>query len=87
MERRHVTIDVFTDRTFGGNPVAVVLDAAGLATTQMQAIAVEFTTRRQHSFYRRTTPTIRLGCASSRQAARYPLPGTPISGPPSPLGH
>ena len=42
MERRHVTIDVFTDRTFGGNPVAVVLDAAGLATTQMQAIAVEF---------------------------------------------
>src|SRR5215813_7805129 len=42
MERRYVTIDVFTDRMFGGNPVAVVLDAAGLATTQMQAIAVEF---------------------------------------------
>jgi predicted PhzF superfamily epimerase YddE/YHI9 len=28
MERRCVTIDVFTDRMFGGNPVAVVLDAA-----------------------------------------------------------
>jgi hypothetical protein len=25
MECRYVTIDVFTDRTFGGNPVAVVL--------------------------------------------------------------
>ena len=27
---------------FGGNPVAVVLDAAGLSTAQMQAIALEF---------------------------------------------
>jgi trans-2,3-dihydro-3-hydroxyanthranilate isomerase len=42
MERRYVTIDVFTDRMFGGNPVAVVLDAAGLSTSQMQAIAIEF---------------------------------------------
>ena len=42
MERRYVTIDVFTDRMFGGNPVAVVLDADGLSTDQMQAVAVEF---------------------------------------------
>jgi trans-2,3-dihydro-3-hydroxyanthranilate isomerase len=27
---------------FGGNPVAVILDAEGLSTTQMQAIALEF---------------------------------------------
>jgi len=27
---------------FGGNPLAVVLDAAGLSTAQMQAIALEF---------------------------------------------
>jgi trans-2,3-dihydro-3-hydroxyanthranilate isomerase len=42
LKRRYVTIDVFTDRMFGGNPLAVVLDAAGLSTSQMQAIAIEF---------------------------------------------
>ncbi|GLS36328.1 hypothetical protein GCM10010869_19170 [Mesorhizobium tianshanense] len=40
--RRYVTADVFTDRPFQGNPVAVVLDAEGLSTEQMQAIAREF---------------------------------------------
>ncbi len=42
MQRRYVTVDVFTDRVFGGNPLAVVLDAQGLKTPQMQAIAAEF---------------------------------------------
>jgi len=42
MQRRYVTVDVFTDRAFGGNPLAVVLDAGGLSTEQMQAIAREF---------------------------------------------
>src|SRR4030081_3462922 len=42
MERRYITVDVFTDRAFGGNPLAVVLDAGGLSTAQMQAIASEF---------------------------------------------
>lgn len=40
--RRYVTVDVFTDRIFGGNPLAVVLDAAGLSAQTMQAIALEF---------------------------------------------
>ena len=39
MQRRYITVDVFTDRAFGGNPLAVVLDAGGLSTAQMQAIA------------------------------------------------
>jgi trans-2,3-dihydro-3-hydroxyanthranilate isomerase len=42
MQRRYITVDVFTDRAFGGNPLAVVLDAKGLSTAQMQAIATEF---------------------------------------------
>jgi len=42
MQRRYITVDVFTDRAFGGNPLAVVLDAGGLTTAQMQAIATEF---------------------------------------------
>ena len=42
MQRRYETVDVFTDRLFGGNPLAVVLDAQALSTAQMQAIAREF---------------------------------------------
>jgi predicted PhzF superfamily epimerase YddE/YHI9 len=42
VNRCYVTADVFTDRIFGGNPLAVVLDAEGLSTAQMQAIATEF---------------------------------------------
>jgi trans-2,3-dihydro-3-hydroxyanthranilate isomerase len=36
------TLDVFTTRKFGGNPLAVVLDADDLSTEQMQTIAREF---------------------------------------------
>jgi len=42
MKRRYVVADVFTDKPFLGNPVAVVLDAEDLSTEQMQRIAVEF---------------------------------------------
>lgn len=42
MSRRYLTVDVFTDRRFGGNPLGVVFDADGLDTDQMQAIAREF---------------------------------------------
>jgi len=34
-------VDVFTERAFAGNPLAVVLHADGLSSTQMQAIARE----------------------------------------------
>lgn len=36
------TVDVFTNQRFGGNPLAVVMDAEGLDQTTMQAIAAEF---------------------------------------------
>src|SRR5262249_35652012 len=42
MRRRFVTLDVFTSRRFTGNPLAVVLEAEGLDTAAMQAIAREF---------------------------------------------
>ena len=42
MQHEFVTIDVFSDRRFGGNPLAVVLNGAGLTLSQMQAIASEF---------------------------------------------
>ena len=42
MRYRYVTADVFTTQPYSGNPLAVVLDAQGLETAQMQRIAREF---------------------------------------------
>jgi trans-2,3-dihydro-3-hydroxyanthranilate isomerase len=42
MRYRYFTCDVFTARRFGGNPLAVLPDAAGLSAEQMQRIAREF---------------------------------------------
>jgi trans-2,3-dihydro-3-hydroxyanthranilate isomerase len=42
MKLNFVTVDVFTDRQFGGNPLAVVPDGRALTSGQMQAIAAEF---------------------------------------------
>lgn len=39
---RFETVDVFTDRRFGGNPLAVFPDAHGLTDAEMQAVASEF---------------------------------------------
>jgi trans-2,3-dihydro-3-hydroxyanthranilate isomerase len=39
---RFVTVDVFTDRRFGGNQLAVFPDARGLADAEMQSLAAEF---------------------------------------------
>src|SRR2546421_6336547 len=42
MTRYHYNlVDVFTDRAFGGNPLAVFTDARGLPPETMQAIAKE----------------------------------------------
>lgn len=42
MRYRFITADVFTDRLFGGNPLAVFPDATGLDTPVMQKVAREF---------------------------------------------
>ncbi|WP_137178051.1 PhzF family phenazine biosynthesis protein [Roseomonas sp. AR75] len=39
---RFVTLDVFTDTRFGGNPLAVFPDARGMSDAEMQALAAEF---------------------------------------------
>jgi trans-2,3-dihydro-3-hydroxyanthranilate isomerase len=38
----YCTTDVFTDHVFGGNPLAVLLDARGIDDSAMQSIAREF---------------------------------------------
>ena len=42
MHYHYLTCDVFTDRRFGGNQLAVLTDARGLSPEQMLAIAREF---------------------------------------------
>ena len=42
MKLHYHTVDVFTRTRFGGNPLAVVLDADGLTGEEMQMIAREF---------------------------------------------
>jgi trans-2,3-dihydro-3-hydroxyanthranilate isomerase len=42
VEYEYQTVDVFTARRFGGNPLAVILDARNLTDAQMQQIAAEF---------------------------------------------
>jgi trans-2,3-dihydro-3-hydroxyanthranilate isomerase len=42
MQLNFVTVDVFTGTQFAGNPLAVILNAEGLSTAQMQSIAAEF---------------------------------------------
>ena len=42
MELKFNTLDVFTAKRFGGNPLAVVHDADALSTEQMQTITREF---------------------------------------------
>ena len=42
MTLSYEVVDVFTDRPFAGNPLAVVLDADDLSAGQMQALAAEF---------------------------------------------
>ena len=42
MKYRYYTCDVFTERRFGGNPLAVLPKADGLSDHQMQQIAREF---------------------------------------------
>jgi trans-2,3-dihydro-3-hydroxyanthranilate isomerase len=41
MRARFYTLDVFTDRTFGGNPLAVFVDATKIPESALQCIALE----------------------------------------------
>jgi len=42
MQHRYFICDVFTEKRFGGNPLAVLPDARGISDAQMQRVAREF---------------------------------------------
>ena len=74
-----VTVDVFTDRQFGGNQLAVILDARGMSDAEMLAVTREFN-------YSETTfvlPAERGGACRVRiftPGAEIPFAGHPTVG-------
>jgi trans-2,3-dihydro-3-hydroxyanthranilate isomerase len=80
MRRRFVTLDVFTDRRFAGNPLAVVLDADGLDTDAMQAIAREFNHPETVFVLPATGPDRRARVRIFTPARELPFAGHPTVG-------
>jgi trans-2,3-dihydro-3-hydroxyanthranilate isomerase len=78
MRYAYLTLDVFTDRRFGGNQLAVLPDARGLTAEQMQAIAREFN-------YSETTFVLPPTSAGNDAEVRIFTPGreVPFAGHPN----
>jgi trans-2,3-dihydro-3-hydroxyanthranilate isomerase len=79
-EHRFATLDVFCDRPFAGNPLAVVEDADGLDESSMLAVAREFGFSETVFLQAATLP----GCAVSARiftpAGELPFAGHPTLG-------
>lgn len=80
MKRRFYQLDVFTRRPYRGNPLAVVIDADGLATAHMQAVAREMNLSETVFVQKPTT-----NCALARlriftTTTELPLAGHPVIG-------
>ncbi len=68
MELRYSTLDVFTDRPFGGNPLAVFLRSARRSRTSACRPSLESSTsQKRYSSFLRETRELCEGFASSRQ--------------------
>lgn len=80
MKRRFVTLDVFTDRRFVGNPLAVVLEAEGLDSATMQTIAREFNHPETVFVLPAADPAHRAKLRIFTPAAELPFAGHPTVG-------
>ncbi len=79
---RFEVVDVFTDRTFAGNPLAVVYGAQSLATEQLHAIAMEFNLS-ETAFPIDTTEADREAGADYRVRIFTPAGEIPFAGHPT----
>ena len=80
MRRRFATLDVFTDRRFAGNPLAVVLDAEELDAAAMQAIAREFNHPETVFVFAPADPAHRARVRIFTPARELPFAGHPTVG-------
>lgn len=74
------TLDVFTDRPFAGNPLAVVLGADGLSTAQMQTLAREFNLSETIFVMASANPAHRARVRIFFPTAEIPFAGHPTVG-------
>jgi trans-2,3-dihydro-3-hydroxyanthranilate isomerase len=86
MPRRFVTLDVFTRRRLAGNPLAVVLDPAGLDTAAMQALAREFNLSETVFVFPPDEPSSRARLRIFTPAKELPFAGHPTVGAAVALG-
>ena len=81
MRRRFVTLDVFTDQRFTGNPLAVVLDAEGLDSAGDAGGGARVqSARKRCSCCRRRTPAHRAKLRIFTPARELPFAGHPTVG-------
>jgi len=75
-----VQVDVFTERVFGGNPLAVVFEAAGLSESEMQAIAREMNCSETTFLLPPTRPDCEARVRIFTPAREVPFAGHPTIG-------
>src|SRR5882724_1940314 len=73
-------VDVFTDRAFGGNPLAVFLDGKGMSDGLMQAIAKEFNLSETTFVLPPQNPANDFRVRIFTPAAELPMAGHPTVG-------
>ena len=79
-EYRFLQVDVFTDRPFGGNPLAVFPDAQGLSTGEMQALAREMNLSETTFVLPREAPGADFKVRIFTPAKELPFAGHPVVG-------
>src|SRR6185369_3949977 len=80
MRRRFVTLDVFTEKRFAGNPLAVVLEPDGLDNAAMQSIAREFNLSETVFMQTAENPAHRAKLRIFTPASELPFAGHPTVG-------
>lgn len=74
------TVDVFTNRRFGGNPLAVVMGGEALDSTTMQAVAAEFNLSETTFLLPPTDPTSTARIRIFNRTAEMDFAGHPMVG-------
>ncbi len=79
-EVRFIQADVFTDRAFAGNPLAIVPDGSGLTTEEMQAIAREMNLSETTFVLPADDPSAAFRLRIFTPTTELPLAGHPVVG-------
>jgi trans-2,3-dihydro-3-hydroxyanthranilate isomerase len=80
MKRRLYTLDVFTNKHYAGNPLAVIIDGDGLSAARMQAIAREMNLSETVFVQRPTSARALARLRIFTTTRELPLAGHPVIG-------